>query len=274
MNYREFLRDTYHEKKRIHSYYSFRLFSRKAGFRSPNFLKLVMDGQRNLSKESVFKFCRALNLNKQESEYFENLVFFNQSRTLEEKKNLYLTVLMRFRRRSDPKKIEESEYKYYAAWYHPIIRELVTASDFNGDYRRVARLVVPSISAAEARRSVKLLLALGLIHRTDTGLYTNTSPSLSTGAQVRSIAVANYHKAMMQRAADSIERFEAPQRNISAMTIGISSETFQLLLDKVRRLRKELLVIAEADTAPNRVVQINFQAFPVSGQISTRKKRQ
>ena len=39
-------------------------FFSKAGFKSPNFLKLVIDGNRNLTKESVFKVIKAFNLNK------------------------------------------------------------------------------------------------------------------------------------------------------------------------------------------------------------------
>ncbi|MBD3316782.1 MAG: TIGR02147 family protein [Chitinivibrionales bacterium] len=129
MNYREYLADYYAEKKARRACYSYRLFSRKAGFASPNFLKLVIEGQRNLSKDSVFKFSKALGFNKREAEYFENLVFFNQSKTLEEK-NAYLSNLMRFRGRVDPAKIERSEYAYFSQWYHPVIRELIASVDF------------------------------------------------------------------------------------------------------------------------------------------------
>ena len=60
MNYRDYLRDYYAEKKKQHAFYSFRLFAQKAGFASPNFFKLVIDGKRNMSKESVFRFSKAL----------------------------------------------------------------------------------------------------------------------------------------------------------------------------------------------------------------------
>ena len=84
LNYRDYLRDYYEEKKRLSSFYSYRLFSQKAGFSAPNVLKLVTEGKRNLSKESVFKFVKALGFNKKEAEYFENLVFFNQAKSIKE----------------------------------------------------------------------------------------------------------------------------------------------------------------------------------------------
>jgi uncharacterized protein (TIGR02147 family) len=273
MNYRDYLRDSYDEKKREHAFYSFRLFSQKAGFTSPNFLKLVIDGKRNLSKESVFKFSKALSHNKKEAEYFENLVFFNQSASLEEK-NAYLSKLMKYRRKSDPKKIEESEYAYYSEWYHPVIRELVTAVDFRGDYKKLGHAVVPAISGAEAEKSVKLLLDLAFVENNGNGPYTKSAATLTTGPMVRSLAVANYHKAMMQRASESIERFPASRRDISSITISVSQETYAAMIEKVREFRKELLDLAETDKDPEQAAQVNFQIFPLSvpyengGQLS------
>jgi len=40
--------------------FSFRSFARKAGFASPNYLKLVADGMRNLAPESVDTFNRRI----------------------------------------------------------------------------------------------------------------------------------------------------------------------------------------------------------------------
>lgn len=77
-DYRKFLRDFYHYKKQVNPYYSYRLFSMKAGFRAPNLLKLVMDGQRNLTRDSVCKFSQALKLSEQESAYFADMVLRNQ----------------------------------------------------------------------------------------------------------------------------------------------------------------------------------------------------
>ncbi len=77
-DYRQFLYDFYHYKKLTNPYYSYRLFSMKAGFRAPNLLKLVMDGQRNLTRESTEKFTRALKLSDAEATYFSELVYRNQ----------------------------------------------------------------------------------------------------------------------------------------------------------------------------------------------------
>ncbi len=266
MNFRDYLRDYYDEKKKEHAFYSFRLFSQKAGFSSPNFFKLVIDGKRNLSKESVFKFSKALGHTKKEADYFENLVFFNQSKTLEEK-NAYLSNLMKVRGKSDPKKIEESEYSYYSDWYNPVIRELVIAMDFKENFKKLGQSVVPAISADEARRSVRLLLDLGFIQKSEAGTYSRTSAILTTGPQVRSIAIANYHKVMMQRASESIERFPAQQRDITSLTLSVSEEAFAAIIAKLQDFRKEVLELSETDEQRRKVVQLNMQLFPLSNSF-------
>lgn len=272
MNYREYLRDFYEQKKQAVPYFSFRLFSEQAGFKAPNMLKLVMDGDRNLTKESVFKFAKALGLTKKESEYFENLVFFNQSQTLEEK-NAYLKPLMKARGSTDPRKIEQSEYEYYSAWYHPVIRELATAVDFGDDYRVLGAMVSPSISAAEAQKSVELLVRIGFLQRGDNNRLVASSAVLTTGPRVRSVAVANYHRDMMRLASESIERYSADERDISSLTLGVSESTRQIIVERVRQLRKELLALAEAEKNAERVVQVNFQVFPLSAPIADKEEQ-
>src|SRR3990172_7163201 len=86
-DYRAFLADFYKEAKKTKSI-SLRAFSKKAGFTSPNYPKMVMDGDRNLTEESITRFVSALELNKQEEEFFRNLVLFNQAKS-HAKKNLY-----------------------------------------------------------------------------------------------------------------------------------------------------------------------------------------
>ena len=44
-------------------------------------LKLIMEGERNLTEESIEKFVKGLRLKKTEAEYFRILVRFNQTKS-------------------------------------------------------------------------------------------------------------------------------------------------------------------------------------------------
>ena len=85
LDYRRYLKDLYKKLKETTNHFSFRYFAKAAGLKAPNYLKLVMDGERNLSQDGIRKFCKGLKLNKGEQEFFENLVHMNQSKTDEEK---------------------------------------------------------------------------------------------------------------------------------------------------------------------------------------------
>lgn len=269
IDYREFLRDIFAQKKSECAFYSYRLFSQKAGFKSPNFLKLVIDGERNLTKESIFKTCKAFSLNKKESDYFENLVFLNQSKTLEEK-NSYLAKIVKYRSRSNAKLMEAPELDYYSTWYNPVIRELVTAVNFHGDYKKLASCVIPPIRALDAERSVELLVRLNFIELKSDGTYKQNALSLTTGPQVRSLAVANYHKEMMRLAAESIERIPREMRDISSVTINLSDENYKVAIEKIQAMRKEILELAESENDNGTIAQFNLQIFPVSVKLTKR----
>ena len=90
LDYRAFLRDMFKYRKQQAKHFSYRFFARKSGFKSPNFLKLVTDGDRNLSYESITKVAKGFSLKKQEQEYFEYLVLMNQAGTHDEKNRYYI----------------------------------------------------------------------------------------------------------------------------------------------------------------------------------------
>lgn len=267
LNYRQYLGDFFLFKKEKLSFYSYRLFSEQAGFKSPNFLKLVIEGKRSLTKDSVYKFCKGLRLKKTESDYFEALVFFNQAKTLEEK-NYYLASLVKFRKKFEPHKIENQELKYFSNWYHPVIRELVCAYDFQDDFKKLGKFTIPAISPIEAEKSVRLLEELHYIIRKSDGKYEVSDLHVSTGPQIKSIAVSNYHKEMISLASESIERFSTQQRNITSLTLLISENTKEIIVKKIEALRKELLTLAESDIHANQVTQVNFQVFPLSEKMN------
>lgn len=56
------------------SRYSLRWFARKMGFGAPNYIKLIIDGERNISEKRIQAFSDVMGLKGEEQEYFELLV--------------------------------------------------------------------------------------------------------------------------------------------------------------------------------------------------------
>lgn len=263
LDYRLYLREFYQYEKARRPQFSFRFFSRQAGFSSPNFLKLVMDGQRNLGKDSVERFCKALRLPAEEARFFGDLVALNQAESNDEANRAFERV-SQSRRFQRARKIDGGMFEYLSNWFYPAIRELAGRSDFRDEPAWIARQLVPRITTAEARAALKLLFELGLLVRGDDGRVARGDPSLTTGHEVQSIAVVNYHRQMLERAAGSMELVRREQRDVSALTVCISAATVTELKERIHRFRDELLERCDADPKGHAVYQLNIQLFPLS----------
>ena len=153
LDYRSFLKDMYAYRKRRDRVFSYRYFSGKAGFASPNFLKLVIDGQRNLSHTSMLKSAKGFGLKGNEREFFENLVFMNQAGEHEER-NYYYQKMMSAKDFKKIHKIAKDSYAYFSKWYYPVIREIIRFQIDKLTAQKIASLLKPKISVAEAREAM------------------------------------------------------------------------------------------------------------------------
>jgi len=264
LDYRAFLRDHYLERKAKGRSFSYRAFSRRAGLRSPNYLKLVIDGDRNLTVSMASSFAKACGLEGDRISYFQDLVAFNHAKTVAERDAAYAR-LTGFRRYRAIHRLELRHGAYHATWYLPAIRELASRSDFRADARWIARTLVPAITAAQATRALKTLHELGLLVRDKAGRVKPGEAALvSTGAEAQDLHIAKYHLSMLERAGESMDLFGSAERDISSLTLCLGADGLARVKQRIQRFRRELLELSELEDDPEQVVQINFQAFPLS----------
>jgi uncharacterized protein (TIGR02147 family) len=260
---RLFLKDYYGEQKKANASFSYQNFANRAGLKSKTFIYKVIVGQKALSKSAVFGVAQAMGLKKKETEYFEAMVNFTQGRT-EREREFYFNHLQAFGRHHSSAQLRQDQYTYFSKWYYPALRELVTILDFKNDFKLLARSLDPPISAVQARKAVKLLIDLGLIKRTSSGMYCQTDKTLTTGDHVQSLAVQAFQKENLRLAAESIDRHQRPARDISTLTAGISEAGFRRISEEIAAFRRKLAAMIEKDEPVDRVYQINFQVFPLS----------
>lgn len=264
LDYRAYLRAYYEASKRVHRSFSFRSFAKLAGLRSPNFLKLVIEGERNLGADSVARFSTALGLEAAESEFFSDLVAFNQAASLADKNRAFERIAASRRFRA-ARRIDGDLFAYLSHWYNPAIRELAGRPDFSEDPRWIASQIRPRISATEAAESMKLLLSLGLLVRDkETGRVLRGEPTLTTEHEVRSIGAAAFHRQMIERAAESIETVAKELRDLAALTVCISPATAAEVKQRIHQFRESLTELCDSDSAGEVVYQLNVQWFPLS----------
>lgn len=263
-DYRKYLADFYVAEKARRPSFSYRSFARRAGFSSPNFLKLVIDGRRNLGTQSVPAFAKALGLAPEESAFFSDLVEFAQAKTVEDKNRCFERIAASRRFRS-ARRIDGALFEYLSSWWMPAIREMAGRSDFTDDAAWIASELRPRIRPAEAKRALRTLETLGLLVRDPSGRLVRGEPTITTGHEVHSVAVVNYHRQMLERAAEAIETQPASRREFAAVTVCIRSETVADLKARVQRFCEEVLERCDRDQEPDMVYQVNVQLFALAG---------
>jgi uncharacterized protein (TIGR02147 family) len=263
LDYREALRALYAHKKEHEYAFSHRAFSRRAGLKSTNFLKLVMDGERNLSADAATRFARAFGLGAQESEFFCELVCYNQARTARER-SLSYDRLIRLKPQRAMRELDAQQAAYHSEWYIPAVRELASRADFSSDPAWIARTLEPGISAAQAAKALTVLSSLGLLIADQHGVLRPVDDHVTTGLSPLSHQIADFHRAMIERAAAAIDLFPRDEREIASLTLCIDESILPELRARLQTFRRELMVLAEQSGDRKRVVQINFQLFPLS----------
>lgn len=266
LDFREYLRDFYLEKKKI-AEFSFRDFSKSAGFSSPVFIKLVIDGKANLASSSITKLCNAMGLKKDDRKYFKNLVNFGQAKTVEHKIQ-FLEKLKSFHSTVTVSELTDDQFQYFSKWYHPIIRELISMIYFDGDYKNLSELINPPIAEGEAQESVALLEKLNLIEKNESGQYETTSRFLTTDTlKTGVLAIKSVQKTMAQLAARAIETIPSENRDISGVSVSISERSLSAIREELQKCRRRIFEIAAEDRECNSVFRVNLHLFPVSEKI-------
>lgn len=263
LSYRDYMRDYYTEAKEHTCHMSFRYLSQRAGFKSPNFYKLVMEGARNLSEDGAQRIARALDLDAEERSFFLELVAFDQGERAEQRNAAFerISASQRFRQ---ARQLDHETFEYLSAWYYPTIREMVARDDFQESSEWIAAQLLPPITPKQAARALELLMQLELIVRDESGRLVRQDPTLSTGHEVRALAVGNYHRQMLERAAYAIERVPSRERLLGATTMCIDASSFEEIKLRVNQLRELVMEMAEQCDSRQRVYQFNIQLFPLS----------
>jgi len=264
LDYRAYLRAYYEAAKKRRGGYSFRTFAKKAGLKSPNFFKLVMDGQRNLGAESVPRFADALGLDAEESAFFADLVAFAQAPSSVEKNRVFerIAASRRFR---VAHRIDGMVHEYLSHWYHPVIRELVAREDFDADPKWIAATLRPEITARQAAQSLKLLLELDLVRQSPkTHRYELHEPTRTTEHEVVAIGAANFHRQMLERATQSIDTVPSALRDLAALTVCVSPKTAAEVKRRIHQFREALTELCDSENDGKMVYQLNVQWFPLT----------
>jgi uncharacterized protein (TIGR02147 family) len=209
------------------------------------------------------KYSLAMKLGKREAQYFELLVRFNNSNNNDEKNHCFIDMI-RLRGNSGIKFLGEDHYSFFSKWYNSAIRELVTLPVFKEDHKWIAKQLQPNITITEVKKSIDLLLEIGLLKRDNKGTLIQVDSVISSEYEMASVALRNFHSQMIGLAGRSLEEVPRTKREVSSLTLGVSDKTLVRMKERIRIFKEELLSMVVDDKSESETVcQLNFQLFPL-----------
>jgi uncharacterized protein (TIGR02147 family) len=259
-DYRIYMKDYYDEKKRVSSF-SWREYARASGFTSPTYLKLVCECKTRLSPQGAEKVGEAMNLAGFELEYFKAMVTYCHAKTDQERKLAY-EVMLELASNNKVKIIDGDAFRYFESWVNPVVRELapVMPGATPGD---IAKRCCQGVAAGNVRDSLDFMVKTGLLKKNGDN-YVQADKHLKGSTTAVSVALRNMHREMAIFASEAVSRFSSSERNFTGLTMGISAEDYNLILQELDTCRKKIAQIALNSRRTERVYRLNLQLFPLT----------
>ncbi len=281
LNYRDFLRAFYLYKRETTKghlrRYNYSYFSAAADIRSPNYLRLVIEGQRNLSEEMAFRFARAMQLNKESTDEFVLLVLYNQE-TDPSLRNQYLKNLSDFRLHKSLKQglIDKKTNDRIPNWIGWILFALLDQEGASFAVPQLKQLLRNKAGETEIQNALNKLLESGeLIADPETREVKKGRSLIDNPEDIPVVLIRRLQTQLMCLGLESLFQDSPTEREFGTLTLSLTKKEFENLRFQLRKFRKEIHKdnsIHRMQSKGERVYQLNLQLYPVTDKSQTVKE--
>ena len=273
LDFRRFLLDYYQYRREISKNdirpYSYAVFSAAANIKSPNYLKLIIEGRRNLSPDMIGKFAKAMGLTKDHTDEFRLLVLYGQASDPAER-NMHLKELNEKRVDSKLKsgEIDQKTWEKIPSWITWILYSLVDQKDVSFEPERLRETLRNKASADELQAAVQSLIQAGeLAKDPQTGEIKKARALMESAEDVPVALVRKLQAELMYLGLESLFQDAPTEREFGSATLALTKQEFEELRFQLRKIRKEAqknIGVKRLTTKGDRVYQLNLQLFPIT----------
>lgn len=242
--YREIITTEFQRRQERNPRYSLRSFASFLGM-SPAHLSQVISGKRSLSFKSAESIASRLSLEPTQRQRLLGTMSPVQKR---------LTDSHSFRR------LREQEFAAIANWQDYAVLGLANLSSNKADARWISEKL--GITVSQARTTLNRLAELGII-KVEAGTFFQTGKPLATTQDVKSAAIRQFHRGLLQKAADTLDTVEVDRRDFSAITMAINPEKLSMAKKRIQEFRRELCRELETGSQKD-VYTLAVQLFPLT----------
>ena len=144
---------------------------------------------------------------------------------------------------------------------------LIGITKDTSDVGKLAKGLNPPISQDEARSALGILKQLGLVVPDGNGGWNITDQIISTGGEVKSQAVRDFHRHTLELAQESIDRHKPEERDISSVVFTADESDLPEIRHRIEEFRRGLLQFARQSERADRVYALNIAMFPLSDKV-------
>lgn len=272
-DFRQYLKDVYDHKRASEGTglrpYSYSTFSAAADIKSPNYLKLIIEGRRNLSEDMMARFAKALRLNREETAEFKALVRYGQaSQPIERNHFLKELADLRARRELDRGNINQRSWEKVPSWIGWVLYAMVDQKGVEFDAEQVLRMFRLKTSTEDIRDSMRKLFESGeLVRNEETGEVSKPREMIEPPQDLPVALIRKLQAELIYLGIESLFNDSPKDREFGALTMALTQEEFEQVRFEVRQLRKRLhkdVSVKRKSSKGDRVYQLNIQLFPVT----------
>ncbi len=264
LEYREFLRDWFVETKKDNPFTSYRYLGQKTGV-DPAWLVRVFQKEGHLNESTLPVFIRLCGLDDRRAEYFKTLYRFNKTKAKQTLSELYYRLMEL--RSLETRVLSTPELSYFGSWACAALRALIGISKDTSDISKLGANLTPAISQDEARNALGIMKQLGLVVPDGNGGWNITDQIISTGGEVKSTAVRDFHRRTMELGLESIDRHKPEDRDISSVVFTADESDLPEIRHRIEEFRRGLLQFARKSERADRVYALNIAMFPLSNKV-------
>lgn len=273
LDYRKYLADYYQYRRDLSAKdirpYNYAVFSAGANIKSPNYLKMIIDGRRNLSDDMIGKFGKALGLNKEQTEEFRLLVNFTQA-TDPAIRNIALKDLNEFRVNSKLKsgEIDQKTWDKVPNWIAWILYSMIDQQGVDFNPQALRQLLRGKASPDEITAAMNTLIAAGEVKKDEaTGMLEKSRNLIESPEEIPVALVRKLQTQLMYLGLESLFQDGPTEREFGSLTLSLTKNEFEDLKFQLRKFRKETQKnnsVKRMNSKGERVYQLNLQLFPVT----------
>ena len=239
-------------------------FMEKARNNAKAFFSDVLSQRKKIGEKHIPGFIDALELSKDEAEYFTLLVHKKITSDPLERDSICRKLASLRAKKTSAILAGGGTLEYFSSWKYPVIREYIKAKGFVRSPKEISKsLVHLKLGLTETKRALQKLHKWNMIaYDEKNGGYRPNTDCLITYTEMPHAVVNDVKRSFIESSIQAMENLGKDERNISMAIRGMNKQTYDRFCVRIDALRKEFLESGEGEKSDH-VYSLTVQLFPV-----------